>query len=113
MDFHSLRRAFATRLEAAMNAGGRINPTLIDSLMGHARGTLALDRYSAGAALRPLADAMAEMEALGLPEEVRKALAETMADRPPRTRFAPKPSFRSSQSDVGTGRPKIATHKAA
>lgn len=102
VDFHSLRRAFPTHLEAAMNAGGRVNPTLIDSLMGHARGTLALDRYSTGAALRPLANAVADMEALGLPEGVRRALTETMADRPPMTRFAPRPSTRSSpQADPG------------
>ncbi len=102
VDFHSLRRAFATHLEAAMNAGGRVNPTLIDSLMGHARGTLALNRYSAGAALRPPADAVADMEELGLPEEVRRALAGTMSDRPPMTRFAPKVGSRSSpQAEPG------------
>lgn len=112
VDMHSLRRAFATHLEAAMNAGGRVNPTLVDSLMGHARGTLALDRYSAGAALRPLTDAVEDMEERGLPEEVRQALAETMADRPPMTRFAPKLNPRSSpQADPG--RRGTAARKAA
>ena len=54
VDLHSLRRSYATMLEAAMNAGGRVNPTLITTLLGQARGTLALDRYSAGATLQAL-----------------------------------------------------------
>lgn len=112
VDFHSLRRCYATHLEAAMNAGDRVNPTLIDSLMGHARGTLALDRYSAGAALKPLAEAVVEMEELGLSEEVRKALTETMTDRPAMMRFAPRIGPRSS-SQADSGRRATAAPKAA
>jgi integrase len=40
VDMHSLRRSYATLLESAMNAGGRVSPTVIASLMGQARGTM-------------------------------------------------------------------------
>lgn len=43
LEMHSLRRSYATVLAAAMNAGGLLNAELIASLMGRARGTLALD----------------------------------------------------------------------
>jgi integrase len=38
VEFHSLRRSYATALEAAMNRGGsRINPAITASLMGQER----------------------------------------------------------------------------
>jgi integrase len=86
---HSLRRSFATMLEAAMNAGGRVNPALIASLMGHARGTMALDRYSAGPAFKAMQDAVVDMQDLGIPPEVREALAGTWTRRPAMVRFTP------------------------
>jgi integrase len=92
VDMHSLRRSYATLLEAAMHAGGRVNPTLISTLMGQTRGTMALDLYSSGASLPALAAAVSDMETLGLPEVVLKALAETAAERPSMARFAPRPS---------------------
>jgi integrase len=92
VDMHSLRRSYATLLEAAMHAGGRVNPTLISTLMGQTRGTMALDLYSSGASLPALSDAVADMEAMGLPEVVLKALAETAAERPSMARYAPRPS---------------------
>jgi integrase len=92
VDMHSLRRSYATQLEAAMHAGGRINPTLISTLMGQKRGTMALDLYSSGASLPALTNAVSDMEPLGMPEVVLKALAETAADRPSMARFAPRPS---------------------
>ena len=89
VDFHSLRRSYATALEAGMNAGGQINSTIITTLMGHARGTLALDLYSAGAPLDVLTRAVADMEDRGLGKEVTRALRETMSQRPPMVRFKP------------------------
>ncbi|HVY16077.1 MAG TPA: tyrosine-type recombinase/integrase [Rhodopila sp.] len=89
VDFHSLRRSYVTALETAMNAGGRINPAIIASLMGHARSTMALEVYSSGATPEALANAVADLEEKGFPAEVEKALEETAGDRPPMTRFAP------------------------
>jgi hypothetical protein len=89
VDFHSLRRSYVTALEAAMNAGGRLNPTLISTLVGQARGTLALDLYSSGASKAALVDAVADLETKGFAQEVSKALAETLHQRPPMVRFKP------------------------
>ena len=47
--FHSLRNAFATRME---NAG--VPKNLISQLMGHDDGNMALDVYSGGLAIEPL-----------------------------------------------------------
>jgi integrase len=92
VDLHSLRRSYATMLEAAMNAGGRVNPTLITTLLGQARGTLALDRYSAGATLRALKLAVTDLQELGIPSDVDAALGETQNQRPTMVRFKPNPS---------------------
>jgi integrase len=89
VDFHSLRRCYATMLETAMNARGRVNPAIIASLMGHARGTMALDLYSSGASKQALVDAVTDLEVLGIPPEVRKALEETASQRPRMVRFQP------------------------
>jgi ABC-type phosphate/phosphonate transport system permease subunit len=72
-----------------MNASGRVNPAIIASLMGQARGTMALDRYSSGASLKVLVEAVADLEALGLGEDVSKALTHTASQRPPMIRFKP------------------------
>jgi len=45
-DLHSLRRSFMTACETAQYAGGRINPEIMALLVGHKRGTMALDLYS-------------------------------------------------------------------
>ena len=90
VDFHSLRRSYATALEAAMNKGGsRINPAIIASLMGQERGTIALDLYSGGAALDALKAAVADLEDRGLHGEVVQTLGETLDQRPRMVRFAP------------------------
>lgn len=101
-DFHSLRRTFLTAAETALNLGGRLNSGLVSLLAGQKRGTLALDLYSDWAKLgRPkmtgaLADklgtlraAVDDIVALGFAPEVRQALAETAAQRPPVVRTAP------------------------
>jgi hypothetical protein len=79
-------------LEATMNAGGRVNPTLISTLLGQARGTLAVDRYSAGATLQALKLAVTDMQELGIPSDVAAALVETQNQRPKMIRFKPAPS---------------------
>lgn len=89
VDFHSLRRSYATALEAAMHRGGRINPTVVASLMGHQRGTLALDLYSGGAEFIALRNAVDDMATLGLAAPVQEALALTMDQRPRMVRRAP------------------------
>ncbi len=90
MDFHALRRSYATALEAAMNRGGsRINPAITASLMGQERGTIALDLYSGGAALDALKAAVADLEDRGLHGEVVQTLGETLDQRPRMVRFAP------------------------
>ena len=79
----------ATMLEAAMNAGGCVNPSLIASLMGQGLGTMALDRYSSGPVYKALQNAIADMQDTGIPSEVREALVETRTIRPVMVRFAP------------------------
>jgi integrase len=72
LDFHSFRRCFATYLERASTVSRAVNASVIAELMGHAKGTLALDGYSSGLRLsehREALDAMAgviEPEVLGL-----------------------------------------------
>jgi hypothetical protein len=90
VDFHALRRSYATALEAAMNRGGsRINPAITASLMGQERGTIALDLYSGGAALDALKAAVADLEDRGLHGEVVQALGETLDQRPRMVQFVP------------------------
>jgi integrase len=96
VDFHSLRRSYATALEAAMNRQGRVNAALIASLMGHARGTMALDLYSGGAGLDALRNAVADLEQQGFDPHVIKALDRSMNQRPTMVRFAPVRSQRDT-----------------
>jgi len=72
-----------------MNAGGKVTPAVIASLMGHERGTLALDRYSSGASQRALVDAVADLGRLGFSGDVVKALEETASQRPRMVRIRP------------------------
>lgn len=100
-DLHSLRRSFMTACETAQHAGGRINPELTALLVGHKRGTMALDLYSewsrlgrrvtGGLAdkLTTLRAAMDDAIALGLPPEVLTALEDTQGTRPPTVRTQP------------------------
>lgn len=62
VDFHSLRRCFATYLERAQSLTLAVNPSVIAELMGHQKSTLALSGYSGG--LR-LADWRLAVDALG------------------------------------------------
>jgi integrase len=48
VDFHSLRRTFATYLERASTLTPAVNASVIAELMGHAKQTLALSTYSGG-----------------------------------------------------------------
>ena len=62
VDFHSLRRCFATYLDRAQAATPEVNPTVIAELMGHEKPTLATAVYSGGmtpAHRRRAVDAMA------------------------------------------------------
>jgi integrase len=58
VDFHSLRRTFATYLEHAMTRSPKVNETVIDELMGHKKKTLALSVYSGGLRIQHLKDAI-------------------------------------------------------
>lgn len=102
VDFHSLRRSFLTAAETALHHGGRVTPELIALLAGHKRGGLAFDLYSdwsrlgrgrmagrLGERLGVLSAAVDDIVALGLPEAVRAALAETADNRPQMVRLAP------------------------
>jgi len=111
VDLHSLRRSYATMLEAAMNAGGRVNPTLIATLMGQARGTLALDLYSAGASSRALRLAVDDMQTLGIPPEVGAALAETQTQRPAMRRVNPATESRLTRIAAGPPPPPAVTRR--
>src|SRR5262249_42943464 len=48
IDFHSLRRSFATYIERAQGMSKAVNPSVIAELMGHKKQTLALSLYSGG-----------------------------------------------------------------
>jgi integrase len=74
VDFHSLRRTFATYLEHASTRTVKVNPQVIAELMGHEKGTLALSVYSGGLRLQHLRDAI---EAMGevIEPEVRELLS--------------------------------------
>lgn len=119
-DMHSLRRAFMTAAETAHHAGGRVNPELIDLLVGHKRGRMSLDLYSEwsrmgrmvgtmDAKLATLRAAVDDTVALGLALEVRQALEQTRGDRPAviRVRTAFSRSNRQAQVSpiVKPGRP--------
>jgi integrase len=54
VDFHSLRRTFATYLERASTLTPAVNASVIAELMGHAKQTLALNTYSGGLELTHL-----------------------------------------------------------
>lgn len=100
-DLHSLRRNFITACETAQHTGGRINSDLTALIVGHKRGTMALDLYSEWSRLGRritggLADKLATLRAavddavaLGLPADVLAALTETKDSRPPVKRVAP------------------------
>jgi integrase len=59
VDFHSLRRTFATYLEHAQRQSLDVNPGIIAELMGHEKGTLALSLYSGGYRIEHLQKAIA------------------------------------------------------
>ena len=100
-DLHSLRRSFMAACETAQHAGGRISPELTALLVGHKRGTMALDLYSEWSRLGRrltggLADKLATLRAvmgdaiaLGMAPKVPRALEETQGDRPPVKRTRP------------------------
>lgn len=109
---HSLRRSYATMLEAAMNAGGKsVTGPIIATLMGHARGTMALDRYSSGPVWKAAQAAVADLETLGIPAEVATALAETQGQRPAMVRLAPATGITTAPTKAApTKRVRVAHH---
>jgi integrase len=74
VDFHSLRRYFATYLDRAQGIARAVNPSVIDELMGHKKGTLALSLYSGGLRLVDLRRAVDALTRV-LEPEVMEALS--------------------------------------
>jgi integrase len=68
VDFHSLRRDFATYLERAQGVTLAVNPSVIAELMGHEKSTLALSAYSGGLRLEALRNAVSALEKVMEPE---------------------------------------------
>jgi integrase len=73
VDFHSLRRTFATYLEHAQRQSLDVNPGIIAELMGHEKGTLALSLYSGGYRIEHLQTAI-EVLGQAIEPEVLRAL---------------------------------------
>ena len=83
VDFHSLRRTFLAATGRAYAAGSSAcNPIVEASLVGHQAPTLASSVYAGPTDMVTRRKAVAEAVALGMPEEVRKALEETQDKRP-------------------------------
>jgi integrase len=73
VDYHSLRRTFATYLDHAQGRSKAIYPSLIAQLMGHEKPNLALSAYSGGSLvdhLRKAIDAMGRVIEPGVLEAV-------------------------------------------
>lgn len=75
VDFHSLRRSFATYLERAQAVTLPVNHSVIADLMGHTKGSMALSLYSGGLRLRHLIEAIDSLPQVIEPE-VMAALIE-------------------------------------
>jgi integrase len=71
VDFHSLRRTFATYLEHAQRQSLDVNPGIIAELMGHEKGTLALSVYSGGYRIEHLQKAIGVLGETIEPEVLR------------------------------------------
>jgi integrase len=74
LDFHSLRRTFATYMEHAQGRSVAVHPGLIAEIMGHAKGTLALSVYSGGHRIEHLRKAIDALK-LVIEPEVLKAVS--------------------------------------
>lgn len=74
VDFHSLRRTFATYLEHAMATSLAVNAQVVAQLMGHEKGSLAFSTYSGGMRLQHLREAVEAMSKV-IEVEVMAALA--------------------------------------
>lgn len=109
VDFHSFRRSFLTAAETAMHNGGRLNEQLVLLLAGHKAEGLAFNLYSdwsrlgrvamtgkLGDKLERLRDAVDDVVALGIGEDVRRVLGETVESRPPMLRL--RPAFRRASA---------------
>jgi integrase len=68
VDFHSLRRSFATYLDNAQGLSLAVHPSAIAELMGHAKGSLALSLYSGGKRIQYLRDAIDALSLVIEPE---------------------------------------------
>jgi len=62
VDFHSLRRTFATYLDHAQGRSKAVYPSIIAQLMGHEKPNLALSAYSGGALVKHLRTAIAALD---------------------------------------------------
>ena len=58
LDFHSLRRSFATYAEKAQVRSPAVTDSVIDELMGHKKATMDLHTYSGGVGEERLRQAM-------------------------------------------------------
>jgi integrase len=82
VDFHSLRRCFATYLERAQGISKAVHPSAIAELMGQKKQTLALSLYSGGlrlADLRKAVDALSKVVEPEVLEALRVASAREAA----------------------------------
>jgi integrase len=81
VDYHSLRRCFATYLDRAQGITRAVNPSVIDELMGHKKATLALSLYSGGLRLVDLRKAVDALSRVIEPE-LLEALRATPGRQP-------------------------------
>ena len=84
VDFHSLRRNFATYLDRAQGVTQAVHPGIIAELMGHAKGSLALSLYSGGYRidhLRKAIDALRDVMEPEVLEAVAAAGTSKVSDR--------------------------------
>ena len=68
VDFHSLRRTFATYLERASTLTAAVNASVTAELMGHTKATLAFSLYSGGLTLDNLRRAIEALDTVLEPE---------------------------------------------
>ncbi len=89
VDFHSLRRCFATHLEMAQAAGASVCTELArKDLIGHARPGVTAGYVRKDLGWDTYTQCIEAMVAVGMPEGVREALEETKGTRPESARRA-------------------------
>jgi hypothetical protein len=101
VNFHSLRRSFATYLEHASTRSLMVNPQVIAELMGHNKGTLALSLYSGGLRIQHLRNAIETLSEV-IDAEVLAALPVEAAVAGPPGASSDKPRAQSESSPSRT-----------